>query len=222
VLHAVHQEESLAGKAPAQLCGESLRALDADGGIHAEGLGDLGDHPRRIRGRGQRREADLVPEVRAQLFRELQGQPRLPGPAGAGQGQQAHVRPPQESAEPLQVGITSDQRRVRHGRRRDAQGRPAPGPGVELAAQRRQLARELTGRAVAIGRALGQAALDEPEQRLRNVGERRRRVALDGGDRLRVRRLVEGPAAGGHLVEHHPQRELVGVEVDGPSLRLLR
>jgi len=115
------------------------------------------------------------------------------------------------------------ERRARRGRRAEARRDPEASRRLELVEHAHELVRQLSRRRVAAARFLGEAAFDQPLQRRRQRGgvERRRRIAKDRGDRLGRGAVLERPAPGRHLVEHHSERELVAAVVHLAALRLL-
>ena len=121
----------------------------------------------------------------------------------------------------------SDQPQRPSPRRRDGR-RPPARDARELREMRLrgpQVARQVFGRRVTLGRALGETSLDDPANRRRDLrGNGRdgfRFLANDRREHLGPRLARERAAARGHLVEHRAQRELVGTEIEGAAARLL-
>ena len=85
-----------------------------------------------------------------------------------------------------------------------------------------ELLEEVAGGVVAVGGLFGEAAIDGPaEGRGDGALDRRRVFGEDGGHGLHGFGPLEGPAAGGHLVEDEAEGELVGAVVGGFAARLL-
>ena len=189
----------------------------------AEAARDLGHDPRRVLEPRERDERHSPREVGAHVLGHADREPRLAGAAGPGQRDEPHLAAQQQLADRGSLGLAPDQRRARGRDGAEARRDPGATRRHERVDQAREVVRQLACRGVAFGRALGEAAVDEPLQRGRQRAdvERGRRIAEDGGDRLGRGGLLERPAPGGHLVEHDPQGELVAAVVHLPALRLL-
>ncbi len=109
---------------------------------------------------------------------------------------------------------------------RPAYGRRRPRSLRDPVERLLEVAGQVAGRSVAVGRILAEAALDDPAQRRRRggieLGDRLGFLADDGRERLDRGLLLEGAPAGGHLVENRAERELVGAKVRGLAARLFR
>ena len=125
-------------------------------------------------------------------------------------------------AEVLLVARLAEVLERQHGERRAARrGRRRPG-----AAQAVERVAQLHRGGEAAARVLVEAARDDGVELRRQRRAQRRGglgvVAQDGGDDLRRGAAAERPLAGGHLVEHHAEREDVGAHVGRLPLDLLR
>jgi hypothetical protein len=76
----------------------------------AQGLRDRRQHERRILYRVEGDPEHPVLEVRQQVGARLKPETRFAGPSGPRQGQQAHVRPPQQALQFPQFRVTTEQR----------------------------------------------------------------------------------------------------------------
>ena len=68
--------------------------------------------------RGQRHEGDAVREVAGEVPGQPEGQPRLADPAGAGQGDEAHVVAAAAARRRRDLALAADQARQRGGQGR--------------------------------------------------------------------------------------------------------
>ena len=159
------------------------------------------------------------------------GEPRGRGGRRNGFGEAAKTRDPHDDRDRAH----QSEQRGRHERAPAVAPGEGGGPGAarghdgrhlgEMHQHALEIARQVPCRRVALGRILGQAALDDPAQRRRHRGVERRDLGRllddDPGQRLRPAHVLEGGPARGHLVEDGAARELVGAEVQRPALGLL-
>ena len=137
---------------------------------------------------------------------------------------------------PARGELPCEQRRQAHGGDREqhrpplfrggARGHDGPRLRADrLVAHALEIADEVAGPRVTVLGILGQAALDDPGQlgrrSGRGAGQRLRLLVENGAQRGHRRRPGEGPSGAQHLVEHPPERELVGAEVHRLSASLL-
>ena len=110
-----HQEHLLRPETSASDSASGRRSLSA----RPSACGDRREDQIGVAERGQGDEEDAVREVDVQLRRGLRRQARLAGAARPGEGQQAHLRPQQESPHGLKLPLAPDDRAAlgRDGRR---------------------------------------------------------------------------------------------------------
>ena len=223
-LEAVQHQQGVRPQRPRERLGQRPGAFRAGGGAQREAARDLGHDPRRVLEPRERDEGDSPAKSARTSSATRIARRVLPVPPGP-------------------VSVTSLTSRLRSSSRIAARSPSRPtsdvrveGSGLKLVAtlgprgatsgssQAREVVRQLARRGVAVGRVLARQRLishcngggSEPTSR---AG---RRIAEDGGDRLGRGGLLERAAAGRHLEEHDPERELVAPVVHLPALRLLR
>ena len=222
-LEAVQHQQRGGPERPRQRVAQPARALRARLGAQAEAARDLRDDPGRVLDPRERDEAHAPGELAAQLLGRANREARLTGAPGAGERDEPRLGPEQQLADLRPLRLAPHERRARERWRAHARGEAQPARRRELLDHAEELVRQLARRGVTTPRLLGEAALDQPLQRRRqgDAVERRRRIAKDGGDRAGVGGVLERPAPRRHLVQHHPERELVAAVVDLAALRLL-
>ena len=82
-------------------------------------LGNGGEDERRVADGGKRHEMDTIGERTGEASRDVEGEPGLAHAAGTGQGQQANVVPPKETADRGEFPLAPDERRERDRKRID-------------------------------------------------------------------------------------------------------
>jgi hypothetical protein len=108
VLEVVEEKEELL---LAQVLGERLEERPTGLLLEAEAVGDRGRDERGVGEGGKGDEEDTVGDVLDELGPRLEGEAGLAGPACSGEGEQAHVDPPEERSEGREFALSADERR---------------------------------------------------------------------------------------------------------------